>query len=150
MPFSNGLLKSNKGPFADKIFYPDPQEDALNRVGFRLITWQGAEEPGEWEQGGWWHFDSILWDESGVHVYTEVTTQGAELHASFPWPELGEDEDERRREDLHDPEKAWRWVSAVLMEPLGLAVLSAVEAQLDNPVFQKEVANWGPAELQSE
>ena len=100
MRFSNGLLKSFEGPFEGLIFYAQPAEDVLNRVQFKIFTWHGAESGENWEQGGWWHFNSVLWDEDQVHLYTEVTTMGAELTDSYAWPELAEERAEQRAEDL--------------------------------------------------
>ena len=148
MQFSNGLLKSLKGPFEGMIFYAQPVEDVLNRVQFKVYTWHGAETEEDWQQGGWWHFNSVIWDEERVHLYTEVTSIGAELVDSYSWPKLSEDLTEQRAEELYDPDRAWYWVSEVLSEPLGLGTLREEERTDSNSSLQRELKKRGVGEVQ--
>ncbi len=141
--FSKGFLKATEGPFAGLVFYPQDQEDAINRIHFRIFTWHGQESADDWEKGGWWHYDSILWDSEEVSIYTEVTCNGAELEAQYPWPELPDEENQLRWEELYDPEHAWKWVSAALSEPLGLVTLTSEDLKTTDPLFVEELEQQG-------
>jgi hypothetical protein len=143
--YTQGLLKSTTGPFSGLIFYAQPEPDVLNRVQFRIYTWHGEESTEDWEQGGWWHFNSIVWDESGISLFSEVTCFGAEMAAHYSWPAVSEEQEDLRRDDLYDSAKAWPWISDVLSGPLGLVPLDGDEKNLANTTYRAELKKQGVA-----
>ena len=140
-----GLAQARAGPFGSKIFYVEPVQDVLNRIQFRVLTWQGPEDDDG--GGGWWHFDSIVQDSDGIKVFTEVTYGGAELALEIPWPGLDEALEEQRIEELYDEKAAWKWVSAALRNPLELTTLSDEQKEIADKVFLRERDKRGVAEL---
>jgi hypothetical protein len=136
---SAGIALAQKGPFAGHAFYVEPNLDVLNRVQFRVITWHGkSDEDGG---GGWWHFDSIVHDREAITLYTEVTETGAEGHSVVRWTSLDDERDEERQEQLADEDQAWKWVSAELIEPLGLETVEGASIPDSDTEEFREVAD---------
>lgn len=142
---ANGLAQAQSGPFGSKVFYVEPVQDVLNRIQFRVLTWQGSED--EDGGGGWWHFDSIVQDSDGIKVFTEVTYGGAELALEIPWPDLDGALDEQRLEELYDEATAWKWVSAALAKHLDLNTLDDGQIEIPDEVFRRELEKRGVAKL---
>lgn len=66
---------------------------------------------------------------------------------SLPWPPLDEVAAEQRAEERFDEATAWKWVSAALIEPLGLTALDGQQDGISDEAFRREIQKRGVASL---